>query len=152
MTFAQSLEKRKRDIQNRRPNADLHLSAAILMFSVIRADGDTDHLELAHMVDILRSRYALTGEEISSLIAAVRSSIVDDHGLGLLAEKLSQHWRQSARKQLLNDLWILATADQKIRLSEIRIINLIAEGLGLSAEDIERAQHKAEQRLELTSG
>ncbi len=148
MTFNQALEKRKQDLRNQQSNVDLHLSAAILMFAVIRADGDTDSLELAHMINILRSAYSLTNDEISNLVAAVRTSSVDDHGLSLLANKLCQHWSSTERKQLLDDLWLLATADGEIRSSEHQIIELIAHNLDLSTEDIEGASRRAEQRLE----
>lgn len=154
MTFSQAIQSKKFELEDQRSHndVDLHLTAAILMFSVIRADGDTDHLELAHMVDILRSRYALSSEEISSLIASARKASISDHGLELLAQKLCHHWGPREREQLLNDFWFLATADREIRIDERLVIELIANNLQLEADDITRARYQAEQRLELNIG
>jgi len=154
MTFSQVIASKKFELEEQQSDidVDLHLTAAILMFSVIRADGETDHLELAHMVDILRSRYALSSDEISSLIAAARNASIGDHGLELLAQKLCHHWGPKEREQLLNDFWFLATADQEIRIDERLVIELIASNLQLEADDITRARYQAEQRLELNIG
>ncbi len=154
MTFSQAIANKKFELedQHSKIDVDLQLTAAILMFSVITSDGDTDHLELAHMVDILRSRYALSSEEISSLVASAREASISDHGLELLAQKLCQHWSPKEREQLLNDFWFLATADREIRIDERLVIELIANNLQLEADDITRARYQAEQRLELNIG
>lgn len=154
MTFTQAIERKKYELEEQQSSTDvdLHLIAAILMFSVIRADGDTDHLELAHMVDIFRSRYALSSDEISSLITSAREATISDHGLEMLAQKLCNHWGTKEREQLLNDFWFLATADHEIRIDERLMIELIANNLQLEADDITRARYQAEQRLELNIG
>lgn len=154
MTFSRVLESKKIELEEQQSevDVDLHLTAAILMFAVIKADGDTDHLELAHMVDILRSRYALSSDEISSLVSAARNASVSDHGLELLAQKLCGQWSAKEREQLLNDFWFLATADREIRIDERLVIELIANNLELQADDITRARYQAEQRLELNIG
>lgn len=148
MTFSETLQRQTEKVRNRQSMVDLHLSAAVLMFAVITADGETDQLELANMIEILRTHYALSCEEIASLIAAVRVADVDDHGLELLSQKLCQHWSPCERKQLLDDLWTLAIADNHIKSSERKAIRLIARNLQLTASDITRAQLQAEQRLE----
>jgi len=152
MTFTKTLASQKTELNEQAPDTDLHLIAAILMFSVIRADGDTDHLELAHMVNTLRSRYALGSEEISALIASARKASISDHGLERLAQQLCHHWGEKERQQLLTDFWFLATADHEIRIDERLVIELIANNLQLEADDITRARYQAEQRLELNIG
>ncbi|MFT6406781.1 MAG: putative tellurite resistance protein B-like protein [Arenicella sp.] len=144
-------EIKKFELQEQQSNndIDLHLIAAILMFSIIRADGDKDHLELAHMIDIMRSRYALSSDEIAGLIASARDASVSDHSLEFLAQKLCQHWGSKQREQLLNDFWLLATANHEIRSDERSAIALIANNLQLEDDDITRARYQAEQRLEL---
>lgn len=151
MTFSEQMSIRQDEVRAEVSNhdVDLHLIAATLMFAVIRADGDTDHLELAHMVDIMRSRYAHSSEEISSLIASARRASVGDHGLEALAQQLCKHWSPKEREQLLNDFWFLATADREIRIDERLVIELIANNLQLEADDITKARYMAEQRLEL---
>lgn len=151
MSFSEQMSIRQDEVRAEASNhdVDLHLIAATLMFAVIRADGDTDHLELAHMVDIMRSRYALSSEEISSLITSARQASIGDQGLEALAQQLCKHWSPKEREQLLNDFWFLATADREIRIDERLVIELIANNLQLEADDITKARYMAEQRLEL---
>jgi len=153
MSFTEKLSIRQQDLEiSKTQDIDLHLIAATLMFAVIRADGHADHIELAHMVDIMRSRYALSNDEISSLISSARSASESDHGLETLARKLCEHWTEKERQHLLNDFWFLATADQEIRVDERLVIELIANNLQLESEDITKARYMAEQRLELNIG
>jgi uncharacterized tellurite resistance protein B-like protein len=153
MTFTKIDEDKSFDLQEQASNTDvdLHLVAAILMFSVIRANGDIDH-ELDNMVDILRSRYALSSEQISALITSARDASISDHGLELLAQKLWHHWNSNERQQTLNDFWLLATADRIIKNDERLVIELIANNLELEDVDITHARYQAEQRLELNIG
>lgn len=151
MTFTQAFESQKNGLQEQLTgdDVDLHLIAAILMFAVVRADGDEDHLELAHMIDIFRSRYILSSQEIASLVTSARTASMSDHDLKRLAKKLCCHWGVMERRHLLNDFWLLATADHDIKMDERVVIKLIADNLQLEADDINLACYQAEQRLEL---
>lgn len=128
---------------------DLHLAAATLMFAVIKADGNTDQLEVAHMIDILRSRHALTTDEISDLLQSAKKAIVNDKGIEELTNTLCEEWSNNERTQLLHDFWDLATADREIKIDERLMIELIANNLCLEDNEITRARYNAEQRLEL---
>lgn len=150
MTFSQRFNDKIFELEERKSNRDdLHLIAATLMFAVINADGHTGQLEVAHMIDILRSRHALSIDEISVLLASAKKATVDDLGIETLANTLCEKWGDSERAQLLNDFWGLATADREIKIDERLIIELIANNLCLEADEITRARYNAEQRLEL---
>lgn len=149
MFFSNTLSDRQANFKQNSQDVDLHLISAILMFSVIRSDGHTAQMELAQMVDILRSRHALTSEEIGSLLSIARSATIDDKSIEQLSKTLCKHWGQKERTQLLNDFWDLATADEEIRIDERLTIELIANNLELDPADITRARYQAEQRLEL---
>ena len=128
---------------------DLHLLAASLMFAVIGADDDTDQLELAQMVDTLRSRYSLSTEETSDLIRSARKATANDDAVEDLAQKICKYLGSKEREQLLNDFWSLVTADSEIRTDERLVIDRIANNLQLDSDEITRARYQAEQRLEL---
>jgi len=136
-------------IETDRDDIDLHLVSALLMFSVIRSDGNTDKIELAHMVDILRSRHALGSDEISNLLSIARTALIDDKAIEDLSKTLCKHWGAKERVQLLNDFWEIAIADEEIQIDERLTIELIANNLELEPDEITRARYHAEQRLEL---
>ena len=154
MTFTQTFKSQKIGLQEqlKGDDVDLHLIAAILMFAVVRADGDEDHLELAHMIDILRSRYTLSSQEIAGLVTSARTASMSSYDLRHLTQKLCCHWGARERRHLLNDFWLLATADRDIRMEERVVIKLMADNLQLEDDDIICARYQAEQRLELNIG
>ena len=61
MSFASLMNKKRFDLSNHKTDqdVDLNMAAAAIMFAVIAADDDVDHLELAHLIDLLRSRRGL---------------------------------------------------------------------------------------------
>ena len=55
------MNKKRFDLSDHKTDqdVDLNMAAAAIMFAVIAADDDVDHLELAHLIDLLRSRRGL---------------------------------------------------------------------------------------------
>lgn len=130
----------------------IQLAAAILMFEVVKADGDIDTMEVAEMVDILRTQFALKSNEIRKLMEAVHAAGEDDIQLASFAAKLCKHWGQRERVRLLKDFWVIALADDNLEDKEKSLIDRIAQMLKLDEEEITRARFHAEQKIELKIG
>ncbi len=143
-------QNQKESLENRdQREIDIHLAAAVLMFKVVRADGSTDRMELAHMVNILRSQFSLSTDEIENLILTAQRAVDSNVELEKLTQQLCTHLGARERNQLLNDFWLIATADDSIKQGERTLIDKIARNLELEADDITRARYRAEQKLEL---
>ena len=151
MFFSETLDQKRAQANPNTVNlkSDIHLAAATLMFKVIESDGDRDQMEVAHMVEILREHFSLSNGEIEELLRAARSAADNTCDLESLTEQLCRHWGRRERNQLLNDFWLIATADETIRKGERLMIDRIARSLQLEADDITRARYRAEQKLEL---
>lgn len=130
----------------------IQLAAAILMFEVVKADGDVDTMEVAEMVDILRTQFALKSNEIRKLMEAVHAAGEDEIQLGSFTAKLCKHWGQRERVRLLKDFWVIALADDSLEDNEKSLIDRIAQMLKLDEEEITRARYHAEQKIELKIG
>lgn len=128
---------------------DVKLAAATLMFNVIESDGETHRMEVAHMIDILKSHFCLSSYEISELFESARERSNTGAEVENLTQHLCKNLNPKERKQLLNDFWQIATADKKIHTGERLMIDKIAKKLDLDAKVIVRARYNAEQRLEL---
>jgi uncharacterized tellurite resistance protein B-like protein len=131
--------------------ADIQLAAAILMFEVIMSDGHVDRMEIAELVEILRKQFGLSGEAIGEILEQVRTVSGEKLELEPFCMKLRQYWDDDQRLRLLNDLWIIALADQTIDNRERIMIDKFARSLGLSDKDIERTKAAAQEKLNLTS-
>jgi uncharacterized tellurite resistance protein B-like protein len=129
--------------------ADIQLAAAILMFEVIMSDGHVNRMEIAELVEILRKQFGLGGEEIGEILEQVRTVSGKKLELEPFSMKLRQYWDDDQRLHLLNDLWIIALADQAIDDRERIMIDKFARSLGLSDKDIERTKAAAQERLDL---
>lgn len=130
---------------------EVHIAAANIMFAVIKSDGDADRMEIARMVEIMRSEYRLNSEEITNLLDLAERAHSDEQELQAFTDRLCKHWSQGERTKLLNNCWSIATADNEIRGGERSMIAHIAGKLELEEEDVTRANHIAEQRLELNT-
>jgi uncharacterized tellurite resistance protein B-like protein len=129
--------------------ADIQLAAAILMFEVIMSDGHVDRMEIAELVEILRQQFGLGGEEIGEILEQVRTVSGEKLELEPFTMKLRQYWNDDQRLHLLNNLWIIALADQAIDDRERIMIDKFARSLGLSDQDIERTKAAAQEKLDL---
>lgn len=129
--------------------ADIQLAAAILMFEVIMSDGHVDRMEISELVEILRKKFGLGGEEIGEILEQVRTVSGEKLELEPFTMKLRQYWDDEQRLHLLNDLWIIALADQAIDDRERIMIDKFARSLGLSDKDIEHTKAAAQEKLDL---
>jgi len=150
-SFKQALENKlfEQQSDNHVSSVNIQLAAAILMFEVIKADGDVDKMEVAEMVDILRTQFALESSEIIDLLENVHSSTKQTIELETFTQKLCKHWDKPERVRLLKDFWVIALADNQIDAGERDLIDRIAGLLELAGEEITRARYHAEQKLEL---
>jgi len=130
---------------------DIQLAAAILLFEVVKADGRVDRLEVSKVIDILRNKFALDGEQIGRLLEMVSDKGNEGLHLESFTKKIREHWNQDERLKLLKDFWRIATADQDIDDKETDLIYKIAKLLNLNEDEITKAREHAEQKLESDS-
>jgi len=129
--------------------SSIQLTAAILMFEVIKADGQVNRLEVAEMIEILRNNFDLTGNEIGTLFEMAGDAGNEKLNLESFASKIRHNWSAEERLQLLKDFWIIAIADRDLDQRESDLIQRIADMLDLNNKQIELARMNAEQRLKL---
>ena len=124
-----------------------HKLTAILLFKMVRADGTAEMLELLHMSELLRKQFSLNQTELERLFrdADSRSHLSNDS----LLDDISKKWTDSEKEKLLESLWILAFADDKINDKEIDLIKEVASKMGISHADRARCQERAERHLGL---
>lgn len=151
--FSDEIEVRLFNInaQYNRSVIDIQLASAILLFEVVKADGRVDRLEVSKVIDILRNRFALDGEQIGRLLEMVSDKGNEGLHLESFTKKIREHWKQDERLKLLKDFWRIATADQDIDDREATLIKKIAKLLNLNEGEITKAREHAELKLETNS-
>ncbi len=125
------------------------LKIAIILFRFVRSDGEAKMLELMHMSEILRKDFSLTQGELEEVFKL--ADRIDKKGESTedILVAVRDQWSAQDRAKLLEYLWIIAFADDKIDAKETGLIETIASQLGLSRMDQARSQEKAETHLGL---
>lgn len=126
---------------------DLKLAAATLMFEVIRSDGRVDKVELIYMGEILQREFKLSDDELDELFKLARETAHEATSLQGFTREICDNWGNGKRTKLLQYLWMLALADEKIDPHERHFVRKVAGLLYLNDSEIVQARELAKQQL-----
>ena len=126
---------------------DIKLAAATLMFELIRADGNVDPNEVAHMREILVSQFALDNNAVDRLCQLAEENAIEAISLHAFTREICEQWDNSKRVELLENLWFLALSDEIIDSHERHLVRKIANLLYLNETEIIQTRERARQRV-----
>ena len=137
----------KNNIVSKEPDEhQLRLAAATLMFELIRSDGEVDKSELAYMHDILISEFKLEAAESEALLKLAQESAYNAISLQGFTREICDHWGNEKRIKLLEYMWILALADDRIDPHERHLVRKVAGLLYLNDKEIVIAHENAKKQ------
>ena len=128
---------------------EVQLAAATLMFEMIRSDGAVDQVELDQMQTLLQTHSDISGQEIDEFMIDARKSAESAISLQGFTRQICEQWDNQQRLQLLENLWVLALADEVIDANERHLVRKIAGLLYMTDRQINIAKESAKQRLGL---
>lgn len=126
---------------------DMKLAAATLMFEVIRSDGRIDKVELLYMGEILRREFKLKEEQLDELFKSAKETSHDAVSLQGFTRQICENWGNAKRVRLLEYLWMLALADERIDPHERHLVRKVAGLLYLNEGQIAVARERAKQEM-----
>ena len=130
---------------------NVQLATAVLLFEVVKSDGHVDRAEVVRVIEILRQRFALTGDQVGRLLEMVRDDGTPTP-VQSFTDKIRQHWGIDERLLLLENFWVIAIADKIIDARETQLIDKLAHLLNLTDNEISAARQQAQKRLESGTG
>lgn len=109
----------------------MHLAAAALLLEVSRADFDIQNEELEEIANALQQRFNFTKEEVQNLINLALTE--QDHYISIhpFVKIVNDGCTAEEKRMLLQDLWRIAYADNKLDKYEEYQIRKIADLLYL---------------------
>jgi len=131
---------------------ELKLAAATLMFEVIRSDGRIDKVELIYMDEILRREFKLSEEELDELSKQAKATAHEATSLHGFTREICDSWGNTKRAKLLEYLWMLALADDRIDPHERHLVRKVAGLLYLNESQIVQARELAKRQLGIDQG
>lgn len=126
---------------------DIKLATAQLMLEVIKADGRIDRVELLTMTELLRRQFKLKQVDLNELFATISKSRPNEDGLQEITRTICQTWGNAKRMKLLENLWIVALADQIIDQDENTLVRKLAGLLCLNEMQIFQTQESAKLQM-----
>ena len=141
------LFKSKKQLPPTPSKDDIKLATAKLMLEVIRADGYVGKIELITMSEVLRREFDLKQTDLNDLFDEISSSRPDEGGLHKITRTICETWGNAKRMKLLENLWIVALADQHIDQDENTLVRKLASQLCLNEMQIFRSQENAKLKM-----
>ncbi len=126
---------------------EIKLATARLMLEVIKADGYVGKIELVTMSEVLRREFNLKQTELNELFAEISGPRPDEGGLQKITRTICETWGNAKRMKLLENLWIIALADQHIDQDETTLVRMLANQLCLNEMQIFRSQENAKLKM-----
>ena len=125
------------------------LAVAAILLKMLKTDGHKSTSEIRQLREMLKSEFELDDKSVARVIENAEASENRVKDLPALAEEVRNNWGNARRVQLLEYLWVMAYADDRIDPKEMAMINKLGELLYLTESEKDRAQSAAEARVGL---
>lgn len=121
------------------------LAAAALMVEIMVIDRALDEEEQKIIRQLLESQFSLSHEEIETLVRLAHSEVSDATSLFQFTRLINDHFAMHEKRELVENLWRVAFADNQLDKHEEALIRRISELLYVSHTDFIQAKHRANQ-------
>jgi len=117
--------------EENRSGHELSLAVAALMVEVMRMDGEQQRSERDEIARLLGKRFALTANELDSLIERASSSVEKALDLQQFTSVVVKGYSTEERREILTELWRVVMADGHIDPYEEQLLRRMSELLGI---------------------
>lgn len=133
---------------NKPSDTDIKLAAATLMFELIRSDGTIDEIERNTMNQILSKQFDITDEDCQLLYDLAQKTAEDAVSLQGFTREICDNWNTEQREKLIENLWVLALADNTIDAHERHLVRKVAGLLYLNDAQIIKTRENAKRIMQ----
>ena len=123
----------------------LQLVTAVLLIEVARADGQIDDSERNAVIEALRSRFSLTGQEMAEMFELALHKSEHAHDLYTFTALINEQLNEPERIHVFELLWAVAYANGKADDHEAHLLRRLADLLHIRHGDAIGAKLRAER-------
>lgn len=127
--------------------ARLPLATAALMFELVKSDDRIDSRETEALLLVLRKTFELEDEKLQMIMALAEEESHRSTSLYEFTSLVSAAYSYEERVQLVENLWLVAFADQHLDRYEDHLIRKIADLLHVRHSDFIRTKLAVKARL-----
>ena len=104
----------------------VQLAAAVQLVEVVRAEASMDEAERTTMVTALRSKFALSDDELARLLELAVTTSQTAYDYQRFTSSLNENFSQDQKIRLVEAMWQVAYADAHIDANENHTISKVA--------------------------
>lgn len=123
----------------------IELATAALLVEVNRVDGSADDAARAAVIAAVHDKFGLSGEEAQTLIALAEEEMRLANDYFQFTSLINRHFTQAQKQRVLELMWRVAYADQRLSSHEQHLMRRIAELLHVTHGDYIAAKLRAQQ-------
>ncbi len=123
----------------------LQLATAVLLFDVMRSDGDISDAERAKTLAALRRRFALSEEALAQLMAKAEQTAKHANDYFSFTSAMNEAFTQAQKIQVVEFMWQVAYADGTLDANENHIISKVANLLHVTHGEYIGAKMRAKE-------
>ncbi|HEY8905132.1 MAG TPA: TerB family tellurite resistance protein, partial [Rhodoferax sp.] len=127
----------------------LQLATAVLLVDVMRSDAQVSAVERSVTLQTLRSRFALSDDELARLVAQAEATAQRANDYFTFTSAMNDHFTQPQKIQVVEYMWQVAYADGHIDANENHLISKIAGLLHVTHGDYIAAKMRAKEGAQL---
>ncbi len=133
-------------------DAELRLAAAALMVEAAKLDGSFDEAERERIAALLDGRFAMSADDIATLIAAADEETDLAGGLYGFTRTVRERFDHAERVAMIEMLWEVAYADGALHDFEANMLRRVAGLLYVTDQESGAARKRVLARLSPPSG
>ena len=126
----------------RHDDAALRRAAAALLLEMTHMDEDAADVERAAVVDIVRSCFGLDDAQAGELLACAEAERARSTDYFQFTSLINDHFDAADKERLIESMWRVAYADERLNKYEEYLVRKIAELLYVPHSTFIRARHR----------
>ena len=120
-------KKKKKDLNNKLPDFEIELTAAVLAYEIARSDGDISDDELSVLMEEIEKIAVKVKKDKSEILKIVEIYSKDSVSLHEFIEDINKYYLKDQKLKLLKFMWKIAYADGRLDVDEERIVRRVAD-------------------------
>ena len=130
------------------PANQTHIAACVLLLETAHIDDDSSREEMAHLVQTIRTKFALTAENAEELLTIAEKSRREAVDLWQFTDYLNRHCSMDEKTAIMEDIWRIIHIDGRLDRHEDHFSHKMANLLRLTHSQLIDAKLNARRQLE----
>ena len=126
----------------------IELTTAALLFELMKTDSHIDERETRAVADALQSTFGLSGNNLQQIISLAEEESHEATSLYQFTSLVNESYSYEQRVQLLENLWRVAFADNRIDRYEEHMIRKVADLIYVNHSDFIRTKLKVRDEMQ----